>query len=196
MLYGFSRAVLYVFFRLYNRFRVFSGEKVPGDGAVIVAANHASYLDPPLMGASMRRRATFVAKEELFRLPVVNFFLRAWSIPVNRRRPGPASVKEAVRRLRAGGLVVIFPEGGIPDGPAVRAKRGVGTLARLSGARVVPAFIEGTERALPPGAWLLRPSRVTVRFGDPVESGHDDEATAACVMREIARLGQEEWAVK
>lgn len=194
-LYGIARVALRAFFRLYNRMNVYGSDRVPKEGGVIVAANHTSYLDPPVVGVSLRRRAVFLAKEELFKVPVLRHIVRSWSMPLNRGKPSPAVLKEAVLKLRGGGLVVIFPEGGIVGGDGADAKRGVGMLARLSGARLLPAYIGGTEKALPPGSWLIRPSRVTVRFGEPVDlSTGDDCESASSVMESIARLRQEEAA--
>jgi 1-acyl-sn-glycerol-3-phosphate acyltransferase len=196
-LYGIARMALNTFFRLYNRMHVCGSDRVPKEGGVIVAANHTSYLDPTVVGVSLRRRAVFLAKEELFQVPLLRYFVRSWSLPLNRGRPSHAVLKEAVLKLREGGLLVIFPEGGIVGEDGADAKRGVGMLARLSGARLLPAYIGGTGKALPPGSWLIRPSRVTVRFGEPVDlSPGDDREAASSVMESIARLRQEETSGK
>jgi 1-acyl-sn-glycerol-3-phosphate acyltransferase len=189
LFYKLSRAVLLLFFKLYNRIEVLARERVPGEGGVIVAANHESYLDPPVLGAALRRRATFMAKEELFRIPVLGRVIKLWSLPVRRGSPRPSVIKDAVRVLREGGLVVIFPEGGRHSGGNTDLKRGMEMLARLSGATVVPAFIEGTGRVLPVGSVIVRPSKIRVFFGRPVkiEEASDMDTTSA-VFEELEKL--------
>jgi len=111
----------------------------------------------------------FMAKESLFSAPVIGKLVRSFSVPVRRGCPRPSTIKEAARRLSGGEVVVIFPEGGLTeDGSRLDARRGVGMIAAMLGCRVVPARIEGTERALPVGSRFLRPFRIRVTFGDPI----------------------------
>jgi len=166
----FFRPVFRAFFKVINRLEVMDAERVPERGGVIVAANHLSYLDPPVIGAALRRRPTYMAKESLFSIPVVGRALRLFAFPVRRECPYPSTIKETVRRLEKGELVVIFPEGGLTaDGSRLEAKGGVGMIASMVGCRIVPVALDGTERALPVGAKLVRPAKITVTFGDPIE---------------------------
>ncbi|MDP2168379.1 MAG: lysophospholipid acyltransferase family protein [Thermodesulfovibrionales bacterium] len=174
--YRVFRFVFYVWFKLYNRLGVFHADKVPGEGGVIVVSNHASYLDPLAIATALKRRATFMAKEGLFKIPLIRTFVASYSLPVRRGSPRPSTIKQAVGRLRQGGLIVMFPQGTRAiGGDAVDVKRGVDIIARMSGASIVPVFIRGTEKALPAGSKLLRPAKITVRFGDPLkaEEGED-----------------------
>jgi 1-acyl-sn-glycerol-3-phosphate acyltransferase len=187
--YNFFKFLFYIGFKIFNRLEVFSAEKVPEKGGVIVAANHSSYLDPPLIGVALKRRATFMAKEGLFKVPLLGRFVRAFSFPVRRGRPQPSTIKEAVRRLKEGQLIVMFPEGGRRSGGEINdVKRGVELLARMSGASVVPALIEGTDRALPVGAWFIRPAKVIVKFGDPITVNSNDEDITRAVIDAMKRL--------
>jgi len=171
-LYWFFRHTFFIFFRVFNRLKVIGHENVPGTGGVIVAANHASYLDPLVVGAALKRRATYMAKEGLFKIPAIGEFVKSFSFPVRRDRPQPSTVKEAVRRLRKGDLIVMFPEGGRSvGGSMLDAKRGVAVIAALSRAPIIPALVSGTDASLPVGGKLLRPAKITVIFGKPLEVG-------------------------
>ncbi|MEW6675482.1 MAG: lysophospholipid acyltransferase family protein [Nitrospirota bacterium] len=168
-LYWFFRAIFYIFLKVFNRLEVIGSKNVPDKGGVIVAANHVSYLDPPVIGAALKRRATYMAKQELFKIPLLGIFIKSFSFPVNRDRPQPSTIKEAVSRLKEGELIVIFPEGGRSvDGSLLDAKRGVGIIVAISRMPVVPALIEGTEKALPAGRKFLRPAKIKVIFGNPI----------------------------
>lgn len=168
--YRTGRAVLRIFFTIVCRIEVVNPDKIPSKGSVVLAANHLSYLDPLVILVSLKRRPTFMAKESLFGVPVIGAFVRTFSFPVRRGRPRPSTFREALDRLKSGGLVVIFPEGGLSaDGSRLDAKRGVGMIAAMSGSRIVPVLLDGTERALPVGARCVRPAKIRVTFGDPVE---------------------------
>ncbi len=174
-LYWFFRNTFFIFFKVFNRLKIIGSENVPGTGGVVVAANHASYLDPLVVGAALKRRATYMAKEGLFKIPAIGEFVRSFSFPVRRDRPQPSTIKEAVRRLKNGELIVMFPEGGRSvGGSTLDAKRGVAVIAALSRVPVVPAFVRGTEVSLPVGARLLRPAKITVTFGKPLEVGREE----------------------
>ncbi|RMF84253.1 MAG: 1-acyl-sn-glycerol-3-phosphate acyltransferase [Nitrospirae bacterium] len=156
--------------RLYLGVRVVGRRNLPDRGGVIVAANHVSNLDPPVVGCQIRRPHATPAKRELFRNPVAGAILRQWGgLPVDRRRPGAEVIERMVAVLRGGDAIVIFPEGTRSrDGRLGRFQRGIGLLALAARVPVVPCFVAGTRRAMPPGAALPRPGRVTVCFGTPL----------------------------
>ncbi len=145
-------------------------DRVPARGGVIVAANHVSYLDIPIVGCSLARRADFLAKAELFTQPVVGwFFKRLGGVPIRRDGAARHALAEVERRLEAGHLVVVYPEGTrSPDERLREPKPGVGMLAVRTGAPVVPAYVAGTGEAWPAGAWWLRSRPITVVFGEPM----------------------------
>lgn len=127
------------------------------------------------MAAVLKRRPTFIAKESLFRIPIVGHIIRAYSIGVRREVPGPSTLKKAVGVLKGGGLLVIFPEGGrSKDGRLMEIKRGVGLLASLTEAEVVPAYIKGAHRVLPVGAKIPRPYKIKITFGKPIIKKKDE----------------------
>lgn len=179
-----------VFFKLFNRLEVFYEERIPREGGVIVTANHASYLDPPLLGAAVRRRATFMARQGLFKIPLLGSFIASYCLPVSRKRPQPSTIKEAVRRLKRGDMIVMFPQGARSIGGDITdIKRGVSVIARLSGAKVVPCLMEGTEKALPIGAWFPMPVKIHVKFGEPINiDGYADEDIADRILEAMNGL--------
>src|SRR4051812_4460087 len=94
------------------RWRIFNAERVPKSGPVILAGNHASYLDPPLIGSALPRDINYLARESLFRFPVVGVILRSWNcVPVDREGGGGAGLKAILNRLEKGGGIILFPEG-------------------------------------------------------------------------------------
>jgi 1-acyl-sn-glycerol-3-phosphate acyltransferase len=174
-IYRISKIVLYIFFKVFNRLKVIGSENIPKKGGVIVAANHVSYLDPPLIAVAVKRQVVYLAREGLFKVPVLGSFISLFSIPVRRGRPQPSTIKGVTRRLRQGELVLMFPEGSRSiDGQLLDAKRGVGLIAARSRISVVPAFIRGTEKVLPVGGKFLRPAKITVIFGTPMEINKEE----------------------
>lgn len=197
--YWFFKAILYIFFKVFNRLEVIGSENVPKEGGVIMAANHVSYLDPPVIGIALKRRVTYMAKEGLFKIPILGAVIRLFSFPVRRGRPQPSIIKEAVKRLKRGELIVMFPEGGrSPDGTLHDAKRGVGVIAGISRMAVIPTLIKGTEKALPVGAKFLRPAKITIIFGNPIEIDKEEtdkqyeERISRDIMETIKNLKGEE----
>jgi 1-acyl-sn-glycerol-3-phosphate acyltransferase len=155
--------------RINGGFEIKGKENIPLEGGVLVSANHISYLDPPLVGSLLPRRATFMARSGLFDIPVLGWIIKGAAFPVDREKTRPSTIKETVRRLKGGELIVIFPEGKRSDsGELMDAKRGVGMIASLSRVPVVPALIVGSDRALPVDAKWLKRARVTVVIGKPI----------------------------
>jgi glycerol-3-phosphate dehydrogenase (NAD(P)+) len=152
---------------VYFRLRRLGREHIPS-GGVILAANHRSFLDPFAIGCCNPRPIYFVAKEELFRNPLLGWFLNCMgAFPVRRGQSDEESVQTSLALLERGQAVVIFPEGTrIRSGSLAQPKRGVGRLALQSGAPVVPIAITGSEHAR--DGWRIKPVRVHVRFGPPL----------------------------
>jgi 1-acyl-sn-glycerol-3-phosphate acyltransferase len=202
---GIVYGILWVLARIVSwvcfRYRV-EGQ-VPQTGGVLIAANHASYLDIPLLGCGMRRRAWYLGRHDLFPIPGLNGILQAlgW-IPVRLGRLDREAFGKAINLIRAGKVVVIFPEGGRShDGHLRRPKAGIGVIVSQTSCPVVPAYLKGTFDVLPPGARWPRLRQVTVRFGDPIrfETGKLKERAetkqfyqqvSRTVIEQIAALGQ------
>jgi 1-acyl-sn-glycerol-3-phosphate acyltransferase len=191
-------------FTVVLRYRAYHAERVPDHGAIILAGNHASNLDPPVIGVAIRRRCAYMAKEELFRNPLVAALLRSLNgFPVRRGEGDRAALRRALSILQAGGALVIFPEGTRGDGVSLgEPELGVSLLAFQSGAPVVPVYIHGTAHVLPRGGGF-RLGAVSVSFGEPLTFSppvgrrperSDYEVFARAVMAAIARLRDERQA--
>ncbi len=176
MLYRILRRLFYILFKILFRLKVYGERNIPRRDGVIIASNHLSYLDPPILGVSINRRPTFMAKAGLFRIPILNFIIKRYSIRVDRSTTKPSTLKKAVEVVKNGGVLVIFPEGGRSrDGNLMGIKRGVGVIAGLTGAPVVPAFIKGSEKALPVGSRFIRFARIEVFFGKVLKKMPEEE---------------------
>lgn len=195
-LYGAIRLLLLIIFKFFFRLKVIGNENVPEKGGVIVATNHTSHLDPLVISCAIKKRQPiYMAKSELFNIPVVGIFVKTFSFPVDRGKPKPSTIKETVRRIKSGELIVMFPEGGrSKGGDLLEAKRGIGMIAALAKAVIVPAFIAGTDRVLPSGAKFIKLSKISVIFGNAIEitekdTGRDfQEKIGNDIMREIRSL--------
>jgi CMP/dCMP kinase len=180
-------AIMRVFFRLESRGR----DNIPATGPVLLVANHSSVLDPPLVGGSARRQLCFLAKAELFRVPLFGGLIRRLNAsPIRREGADPTALRTAMRVLEGGGALLIFPEGTRGEEGVVRAaKTGAGMLAVLSGAPVVPVYVRGSGRAWPRGRRLPRPAKVSVTFGEPfkfpAERGADRKRQYEVASREM-----------
>ena len=157
-------------FASYFRWRVCNPERVPQNGPVILAANHASYLDPPLIGSGLKRAINYLARESLFRFPVMGSVLRSWKVvPVDRDGGGARGLKAILDRLLAGGAIILFPEGTrTKDGKLQPARSGIGLTVIKSAAPVVPVRVFGTYEAYGRHLKIPRPRRVVVKYGEPM----------------------------
>ncbi len=183
IIYIFIAFIIRLILRMNGGFEVIGKENVPTEGGVLIAANHISYLDPPVVGSLVPRRATFMARKGLFDIPVLSWMIKHAAFPVDREKTRPSTIKETVKRLKNGELVVIFPEGKRSDsGKLMEAKRGIGMVVRLSKVPVVPTLILGTDEALKVDAKWLSRARVTVVFGKPLYNTEGIEAEESHVQ--------------
>ena len=202
-LYWLSRGFVYFCLLLKYRLRVSGREHVPARGGAVIAANHCSYLDPPVMaGCSNRRIVHFMARDTLFSNPVARwFFPRVGVIALDRTKGDLGALKKAIATLKEGRVIGLFPEGTrSPDGQMREAKGGIGFLIAKGDVPVVPLYISGTFAAFPKGADKLRPGRLVARFGPPISpdeiraampAKNDYEAVGALVMSRIRALAEE-----
>jgi 1-acyl-sn-glycerol-3-phosphate acyltransferase len=187
-----------------SRWEVKGRENIPQAGGLIVASNHISFWDPPLVGASILRETHFLAKEELFSTPVLGPLIRSVNaIPIRRGMADLSGMSRAIAAMKIGGALLMFPEGSrMKDGELHPARPGVGMMAVHADVPIMPCFISGSNR---PRHWMLRRGRVRIWFGlaRPWRdlAGHDSDLTPGralyqrvgdAVMREIAilRTGQ------
>jgi len=158
-------------YKFYFGWRVYNAERVPLKGPVILASNHASFIDPPLVGAGLRRGINYLARENLFRFPVLGWILHRWqAVPVDRDGGGAKGLKAILDRLLAGGAIILFPEGTrTRDGRLQPARSGIGLTVIKSSAPVVPVHVFGTFEAYNRHMGFPRPfHRVIVKYGRPM----------------------------
>ena len=159
-----------VMYATYFRWRVFGAENVPVNGGVILASNHASFLDPPLVGSGLKRDINYLARESLFRFPGIGALLRSWnSVPVDRDGGGAKGLKTILDRLLNGAGIILFPEGTrTKDGQLQPARSGIGLTVIKSAAPVVPVRVFGTFEAYGRHVKIPKPQRITVKYGKPM----------------------------
>jgi len=190
--YSFAKLSCAVPLHLLWRLKVIGEENIPRDGAAIIAANHVSYFDPPAVGVASRRELHYMAKEELFSIPVLGFLIsKANSFPVDRKRGDHAAIKRSLEILKKGEALMMFPEGTRNLDGTLRAQLGIALLVARSGAPVVPAYVSGTRN-------LRRFPQITVRFGTPLHFDTSKKASreelakwAETIMQGIFALKEE-----
>ena len=180
-------------------------DRIPRSGGVIVASNHISFWDPLLIGAAVPREVFFLTREDLVRTPVLGPLIRSVNaIPIRRGVADLSGMSRAMDRLKEGGALLMFPEGGrMQDGELHPARPGVGMMAVHADVPIVPCYISGSNR---PAKWWTRRARVRLWFGPALAwrdlAGVEADLTPGralyqrvgeAVMREIAilRTGQQ-----
>jgi 1-acyl-sn-glycerol-3-phosphate acyltransferase len=156
-------------------FRSLFGLKIVGEehliteGPVLVASNHESFLDPPLIGNLYKDEMVYLARKTLF-TGVTRWLYTQWNaIPVDQERPDMGSLKTIIRKLKEGHRVLVFPEGErTVSGDLGEAAPGIGLVAVKSGAIIQPVRIRGAREALPRGSARIRFARISVTVGPPI----------------------------
>lgn len=166
------------FLRVYNRPTITGVEGIPVTGAAILASNHQSVMDSFFLPLLCPRQITFLAKKEYFTgTDTVGkiqrwFFTSVGQVPIDRTSTdaAQAAMDTAQRVLERGDLLGIYPEGTrSPDGRIYRGKTGAARVALTTGAPMIPVAMIGTRKANPIGSWIVRPAKVGVRIGDPID---------------------------
>jgi len=193
LLWVLLRAFARMLFLLCFRVRVYRQNRVPPKGGALIASNHQSYLDPVLLGLGLDRSICYMARSSLFRNPLFRLLIASLNaFPVKRGGRDTTAVREAVRRLRGGWCLTVFPEGTrTPDGSVGRIHAGALLIAERTGVPVVPAAIEGAFEAWPRNGWP-RPGRISVAYGRPIPPQEYErlsrEELAERLHREIVTL--------
>ena len=206
MWYRFGYTLAWLYFHLLYRLKVIGMERIEqswSKGGVLLACNHGSYYDPPIVGVFYRKRVTFLARKTLFVGLYGFFYTRFNAIPVDQERPDFTSLKRIIKDLREGKPVLIFPEGERTEtGELLTGKPGVGLVIAKAKVPVLPMRITGAFEAFPRKAkWPKLFRRLTLTVGDMIEFDEDElsakgregyQALADRVMDEIAAIPKPE----
>ena len=149
--------------------RIIGRENLITSGPVLVASNHQSFLDPPLIGNLYDTEMVFFARKSLFK-GIAKWLYPRWNaIPIDQEKPDMSSMKTVIRKLKEGWRVLVFPEGARTlDGEIGKAAPGIGMIAAKAGVPIQPVRIYGADEALPRGSGKIRFARITVKVGKPI----------------------------
>lgn len=192
--YAICRIISQLLYILLFRGRVFGVPNVPRTGGVLLVSNHQSFLDPVLATLALPRECNYMARHTLFDIrwlrPIMEY-LNAF--PVKRDTADMGAIKETLRRLKAGKVVLTFPEATrTPDGSVGAMRAGVVLLARKARVPIVPTLILGAFESWPRTAKLPRPHPVVVAYGEPISPHEhpewDDNECVALVRGRVLAL--------
>lgn len=203
MFYWFTKFIVGLLTRILFRIQITGSENIPGRGAFILASNHRSNLDPVIITIVIKRKLHFLGKKELFRSKFsTKIFTMLNIIKLNREGIDKSALKKGLTALQGGRGLLLFPEGKRSrDGRLGLAKPGVALFAFGAKVPVIPAFIKGTEKALPPRTHFIRPARIKLIFDkgliplkvtDRASRKSDYQEFTNRIMERIAELGKEE----
>ena len=199
-LYRCAQTIFFLYFKIFHRFRVSGLEHVPSDGAFLLASNHVSFFDPPALGCRVPRDLHYFARKSLFKGLLGKLITAFNSIPVDRESSDVSSFKKALKVLKEGSPLLVFPEGTRSlDGSLQAAKAGVGLIAIKAGVPILPARVIGGFEILGKGCkWPKLGHRLTVVYGpllqietlDPGPKTEKRSQTVAdAIMEAIGKLG-------
>jgi 1-acyl-sn-glycerol-3-phosphate acyltransferase len=199
--YRLSRILITAWLKWKFPFSTSGLENIPDNGGLIIASNHASYLDPPVLAVPIKNREVrFMARDTLFKNPVASWvFYRLGVVPLSREKGDVAAIKTAIQLLKSGQCVGLYPEGTRTlDGNIHEPKGGIGFLIAKADVPVVPVYISGTFEAFPKGAGKMASYPIHVSYGKPIlpeelhirnEKGKADfDAIGRLVMDRITQL--------
>ena len=187
----------WIFFRVvfatYFRWRVLNPERVPQTGPVILASNHASFLDPPIVGAGLRRPINYLARASLFRFWPVGWLFHRWNaVPVDRDGGGAKGLRMILDRLLDGAGNILFPEGTrTSDGKLQPARSGIGLIVAKSAAPVVPVRVFGTFEAWGRNQKFPLPKKIAVKYGQPMRFEKLRAEAKDCSTKRLKEIYQE-----
>jgi len=198
------RNLIYLMSKLVLRLEIHGAENIPSQGSCILASNHASFLDPPLIGCAamhVGRAVRFMARDTLYKSIGGIILRKVHTIPLSRDKGDVGALRTALKAIKGGNLVALFPEGTrTEDGKMHDPKGGVAFLMAKSDVPVLPIYIEGTYHAFPKGAKYVHPGKVRLFVGKPIDPAKlksEKKGSAgyremgARVMAEIAALKPE-----
>jgi 1-acyl-sn-glycerol-3-phosphate acyltransferase len=183
------------------KMEIHGADNIPAEGSCVLASNHASFLDPPLIACAAlkkRRAVRFMARDTLYKSILGTILRNVHTIPLSREKGDVGALRTALKAIKGGNLVSLFPEGTrTPDGELHEPKGGVAFLIAKASVPVIPIYIEGSFYAFPKGARFIKPHKVRIFVGEaisPAELRSDKKGTEAYremggrVMAAIAAL--------
>lgn len=171
------------------RYRGFGRNRIPKQGPVVICANHQSFFDPVIVGLTFNRRLNYLARQSLFRFAPFRWLIEFLdAIPLDREGLGMAGLKECLKRLERGEMVLLFPEGTrTRDGNVAALKPGFVALARRYHVSLLPVGVDGAFQAWPRTAWYPRLVAVHVYIGEPLRATEMAELDDAQLVAELQR---------
>lgn len=153
------------------RFKAYKVERVSLSGGGIIAANHSSFLDPPLTGIAIKRPLYYFARNTLMMSSFTRWFFDQLNcIPVDREHLNPATFHRVTNLIKENKMMVLFPEGTrSTDGILRQGKKGTGMIVHYANTKVIPCYISGAGQALPKGAFFPRLKKIRVIYGHPID---------------------------
>ena len=162
---------------------------IPCSGGVLVAANHQSFFDPPFVGLGCARRMNYLARATLFRFAPFRWLIHSLdAIPIDRDGMGLSGMRESLRRLKRGEMVLVFPEGARTETGEIQPfLPGFAALAARSRAAILPVAIEGAYQAWPIMRRLPKPGRIYIHYGPPILPDQIEAMTERDLLAEVER---------
>jgi|SRR6056297_638276 len=193
--YRVIRSLVCWFTMVFTRLHIEGRENLPPSGAYVLAPNHRSYVDTPIVACVTSRRIRFMGKQEMWKYrPSGWLFSALGAFPVNRGTADREALSRCVTVLRGGEPLVLFPEGERKDGPRIHPLfHGAAFVAARAGVPIVPVGIGGSARVMPRGARMIRPRKVQMVIGEPItmETGASGRVSRQAVTAASARLSDE-----
>ena len=156
---------------IWNRLKIIGSHHIPNKGGVLIASNHTSFLDPPVVGVGYRKRPVhFMARDTLWSSPFSKWWLNSVGcIPISRNSGDSRALKLTINALKKEQVVSIFPEGTRSENGEIRdAKAGIGFIVKHSKCTVIPAYINGSFKAFSKNSKWIKPNKITICFGEPI----------------------------
>ena len=195
VLYVFFRTIVCVFTQLYTRMKIDGKDRLPADGAYVLAPVHRSYVDTPIAACVTRRRVRFMGKDSMWKYATVGKLISALgTFPVSRGTADREALQRSIAVLSGGEPLVLFPEGERKDGPIVQPLfDGAAFVAAKAGVPIIPVGIGGSDRVMPRGAKFVFPRKVKVIIGEPIraEVGENGRASRKAVAAVTEQLHSE-----
>ena len=169
--YRWSHRLTRLFFKIMGNLSVKGLENVPNEGGALIVSNHVSLLDPVIVGSAVHREIHFMARSDVFKVPILGNVITAYNaFPVNRWAPDLGALRRTISLLKAGNSVLMFPEGTrSADGNLGKTNDGACFIAHRANVPTIPVYHSGVQKMLPRGSRRIRRAKLTVSFGEPID---------------------------